>query len=129
MRGTLAMEAVSRSVALGPDWSNFAVRSGAQRLEYAPFLRRRLPDGRVTGATGELLSPIDEFNAWHGAGLCGAETGPLIPMAAMPGVSAIRGYRSCIDVQRGAELILGFANLDLVPTPICASSASPARRG
>jgi neutral ceramidase len=122
MRDSLAIEAVTRSVPLGPDWNTFAIRAGAQRLEYAPFLRRRLADARVYGAMGELLSPIDEFNAWHGAGLCGAETGPLIPMAALPGVASVRGYRSCIDVQRGAELIFGFASIDPEPTPVCAST-------
>lgn len=122
MRDSLEIEAVTRSVPLGPDWRSFSIRSGAQRLEYAPFLRRRLPDMQVYGAMGELLSPIDEFNAWHGAGLCGAETGPLIPMAALPGVAMVRGYRSCIDVQRGADLIFGFAGVDPEPTPVCAST-------
>jgi neutral ceramidase len=122
MRETLSIESVTRAVPLGPDWRTFAIRDGARRLEYAPFQRNRLPDGNIFGAMGEVLSPIDEFNAPHGAGLCGADRGPLIPMAALPGVSMLRPYRSCIDVQRGALFVFGSANLPEEPTPVCAST-------
>jgi neutral ceramidase len=122
MRETLAIESVTRAVALGPDWTTFAVREGARRLEYAPFQRNRLPDRNVFGAMGEVLSPIDEFNAPHGAGLCGANNGPLIAMAALPGVSMLRPYRSCIDVQRGALFVLGSGNIPEEPTPFCSST-------
>lgn len=122
MRDTLAIESVTRAVALGPDWRTFAVREGARRLEYAPFQRNRQPDRMVFGAMGEVLSPIDEFNAPHGAGLCGADSAPLIPMAALPGVSMLRPYRSCIDVQRGAIFVLGSGNIPDEPSPFCAST-------
>jgi neutral ceramidase len=122
MRESLAIESVTRAVPLGPDWRTFAVRQGPARLEYAPWVRRRLPDGMIFGPGGAVLSPIDEFNATAGAGLCGGDSRPLIPMAALPGVSMLAPYRSCIDVQLGVDFVLGSGNLDLEPTPICAST-------
>jgi neutral ceramidase len=122
MRETLSIESVTRSVSLGPDWSTFAVRDGARRLEYAPFRRNRLPDGMIFGAMGAVLSPVDEFNAPHGAGLCGGDNGPLVPTAALPGVSMLRPYRSCIDVQRGSIFVLGVGNIPEERSPFCAST-------
>jgi neutral ceramidase len=122
MRESLAIESVTKTVPLGPDWSTFSVRQGANRLEYAPFRMRRLPDGMIFDPMGRVLSPIDEFNAPHGAGLCGADNGPLVPMAAMPGTGMLRPYRSCIDVQRGALFVLAVGNIETEDTPFCTST-------
>lgn len=122
MRDALAIEAVRRYVPLGPDWRTFSIREGAERLEYAPFRRGRVADGVMFDGAGRVLSPIDEFNAPHGAGLCGADMGPLVPMAALPGVSMLRPYRSCIDVQRGALFVLAAGNIEAESTPFCTTT-------
>lgn len=122
LRDTLAIESVTRAVSLGPDWRTFSIRDGARRLEYAAFRRQRQPDMMIFGGAGEVLSPIDEFNAPHGAGLCGSNSGPLVPSAAMPGVSMLLPYRSCIDVQRGGTFVLASGNLPEEPSPYCATT-------
>ncbi|MDP3274353.1 MAG: neutral/alkaline non-lysosomal ceramidase N-terminal domain-containing protein [Deltaproteobacteria bacterium] len=122
LRSSLAMESVTRSVALGPDWRTFSIRRDRARLEYAPFVRRRLPDGLIFDSMGVVLSPIDEFNAIAGAGLCGADSRPLVPMAALPGVAELAPYRSCIDVERGALFVFAVGNIDPEETPVCAST-------
>lgn len=122
MRDSLAIEAVTKSVSLGPDWSTFSVRQGANRLEYAPFRARRLPDGMIFDGMRRVLSPIDEFNAPHGAGLCGSDSPSLVPMATLPGVSMLLPYRSCIDVQRGALFVLAVGNIETEETPFCTTT-------
>jgi neutral ceramidase len=88
MQDTLALEMVTRSVELGPDPATFTIRDGA--LAYAPFDLGRLPDGQVFDGNGNLISPIDEFNAPVGAALC--ETGhPDLPGRGHP---RRRGHRA-----------------------------------
>jgi neutral ceramidase len=118
MQDTLAMEMVTRSVPLGPDWETFTVRGGA--LSYAPWDGRRACDRQVYAADGTtILSPIDEFNAPAGAGLCGEAEAGLIPLGSMPGTDGLLPYGSCTQIPRAIN-VLGIA-LDFVfeETPLC----------
>lgn len=113
MTSRLEMEMVTRSVPLGPDASTFSVRGG--RLQYAPFDGPRLPDG-VVFRGGEIVSPIDEFNAPYGAGLCGDNMrGPLAPSALLPGTEHIAPYQSCNRIEAVSNLLSRTLMLDLPP--------------
>jgi neutral ceramidase len=123
MQTDLALEMVTRSVELGPDHDTFTVRDGA--LAYAPFERDREPDGVVVDGQGNLMSPIDEFNAPVGAALCG-EDYAIFPAGEMPGVAGQPPFGSCVRIDTAAEILLqGLMKIDheVDPTrPVCAST-------
>jgi neutral ceramidase len=123
MQTDLALEMVTRSVKLGPDPATFTVRDGA--LEYAPFERDREPDGVIFDGQGNIVSPIDEFNAPVGAALCGDEYA-IFPAGEMPGVSGEPPYGSCVRIDTAAEILVeGLLKIDheVDPTrPVCAST-------
>ncbi len=95
MQTSLAMEMLTRSVELGPYPDTFTIRDGA--LSYAPFDPEVVPDGVVWTADGEVQSPIDEFNAPVGAGLC--ETDEIsFGATVIEGTEGIAPYASCSKV-------------------------------
>lgn len=126
MTDRVSLEMVTRAIPLGPDWRTFNVRNNA--LQYAPWDGVREADGTIwndpdAGMTA-ITSPIDEFNAPFGAGLCGDQTRTALPSAAqMPGTFTLRPYKSCSRVEE-VENLFGPA-LDL-PLPdrqvICGST-------
>lgn len=117
---TLAVEMVTRPIALGPDWDTFTVRDGA--LRYAAFDGRTEADGRIFGDDGAVLSPVDEFNAPVGAALCGEDHDALFPMGQLPGTRRLRPYRSCLSVDVAADILGGALELPFEPTPVCGST-------
>ena len=119
MTDRVAMEMLTRSVPLGPDWRTFSVRGGA--LTYAPFDGVRECDGRVF-QDGGVVSPIDEFNAPYGAGLCGDRGRSALPSSAqMPGTFNVLPYRSCSRVDSVAPFLGPLFNLD-IPTMPCGAT-------
>ncbi len=101
MQTDVQLESMTRSIELGPYPETFTVRGGA--LEYAPFDGLTEPDRQIFGNGGEVLSPIDEFNAPVGAGLCEtAET--LYYVAVMPGTEELAPYASCAKVDLMTEV-------------------------
>ncbi|MFO0645212.1 MAG: neutral/alkaline non-lysosomal ceramidase N-terminal domain-containing protein [Polyangiales bacterium] len=107
MTSSVSLEMVTRAVPLGPDWRTFNVRSGA--LSYSPWDGQREADGRIWGdpdaGMNNIVSPIDEFNAPYGAGLCGDNTRTALPSAAqMPGTFTLRPYKSCSRVEEVEDL-------------------------
>lgn len=120
MVSEIEMEMVTRSVPMGPDWRTFTVRDGA--LEYAPFDGVREADGRVWAEDGTtVLSPIDEFNAPAGAGLCGEES-PLLPSATLPGTADVVPYRSCQALPRITRTLGILLDFEFGEMPICSST-------
>ncbi len=121
MRDTLELEMVTRSVETGPFASTFAIRGGA--LSYAPFDVDRIPDGKVYEGT-ELASPIDEFNAPLGAGLC-QDAEPMFPAAAIPGTEGILPYGSCLKLDVAGEILGPIFSIDFGVDdrhPVCEST-------
>lgn len=118
----LALEMVTRSIALGPDAETFTIRNGA--LRYAPFDVTRVADGRVYDDAGGVLSPIDEFNAPVGAALCEGST-PLVRAGAMPGTTGIAPYGGCLRVDVAARFIGAGFGIDFATDathPVCQSA-------
>jgi len=110
MKDTLELEMLSKSVETGPDASTFTIRDGA--LSYAPFDRTKTPDGKVYDDQGNIISPIDEFNAPVGAGLCQDATA-MFPAAAIPGDDGIKPYGSCLLLDQAAPILGQIFQVDL----------------
>ncbi|MBX3156023.1 MAG: hypothetical protein KF773_08485 [Deltaproteobacteria bacterium] len=112
MKTSLELEMVTRSVETGPKPETFTIRGGA--LSYAPFdPARERPDGivQIDNDPTRLASPIDEFNAQVGAGLC--ETAmPMFPAAAIPGTEGILPYGSCLKLDVAAPILGPIFNVD-----------------
>jgi neutral ceramidase len=124
LRSELAMEMVTRTIPLGPDWRTFTIRGGA--LAYAPFEPGRGCDGEVYDDQGQVLSPLDEFNAPAGAALCGevndSPLAALVDDVNMPGVGGLTGYASCALITEAVTMIGPMLNISFEQTPICATT-------
>src|SRR5690606_15092793 len=119
LQGELEMEMLTRTVPLGPDYRNFTIRDGA--LRYAPWNRDRDADGIVLDEEGNLVSPIDEFNAPFGVGLCDAQRTALTTRAQMPGTRDLVGfsYRGCNRIEQIDEAMESLLDLEFEEPPIC----------
>ena len=119
MRDSLELEMVTRSIETGPHADTFTIRGGA--LQYAPFdPKREVPDGIVYDGAN-LKSPIDEFNAQVGAGLCETES-PMFPAAAIPGSEGIKPYGSCLKLDLASEILGPIFDIDFgvdATHPVC----------
>lgn len=118
MADTLSLEMVTRSVHLGPDWRTFTVRDGA--LAYAPFDGAREADGVIFDDAGEVVSPIDEFNAPVGAAFCGEDMNAIFPLGQLPGTRGLYPYSSCVSADIATEALGALIALPFEPMPVCA---------
>ncbi|MEC7525196.1 MAG: neutral/alkaline non-lysosomal ceramidase N-terminal domain-containing protein [Myxococcota bacterium] len=120
MRAEVPIEMVTRQVPLGPDWTTFTIRDGA--LEYAPWDGRTPADGVVFDEEGNLVSPIDEFNAPYGAALCGGgDIGLRLPRSALPGTDTLDdlSYHNCNRIELVDRIIEVTVDVELDDPPIC----------
>jgi len=121
MLDSLAIEAVTRSVVLGPDASRFAVRAGS--LAYAPFDAERPCDREIYTPFDEVQSPIDEFNAPVGAALCGTvDADAIFPPGQIWNTEGLAPYRSCLRIDVASDLLGGLLDIDFGQAPLCAST-------
>lgn len=95
MQTSIELEMLTRSVELGPRAETFTIRDGA--LEYAPFDDERECDGQILDGSGNIISPIDEFNAPVGAALCEKDE-VMFGAGTMPGADDLHPYGSCAKV-------------------------------
>jgi neutral ceramidase len=121
LRDSVELEMVTRSIETGPFPGTFSIRGGA--LAYTAFDGVTLPDGIVSEG-GRLASPIDEFNAPIGAGLCeGARA--MFPTAGIPGTEGIAPYGSCMRLDLAAPLLGPIFDIDFgvdARHPVCEST-------
>ena len=116
MKSEVELEMMTRSIETGPHPETFTVRDGT--LSYAPFEVDREADREIFGANGEILSPIDEFNAPVGAALCEANVEtpstayPLFPDGLMPGTDLLPPYGACVRVDTAANILSQLLKLD-----------------
>jgi neutral ceramidase len=131
MKTDFAMEMMTRSVELGPYPETFTIRDGT--LSYAPFEMEREADGQVYDTGGNILSPIDEFNAPIGAALCEAEIDdpesayPLFPEGLMPGTDLLPPYGACVRLAAAADILTALLKLEGTSVidethPVCEST-------
>ncbi len=108
MRDSIELEMVTRSIETGPSPETFSIRGGA--LRYAAFDGKTPADGVVFEGAA-LASPIDEFNAPVGAGLCEGPS-PMFPAAAIPGTEGIAPYGSCLRLDVAAPILGSLFEID-----------------
>ncbi|MEO6773432.1 MAG: hypothetical protein ABI467_10495 [Kofleriaceae bacterium] len=119
MQASVAMEMVSRSIEVGPKPETFTIRNGA--LAYAPFDLTRTPDGVIYDSAGNLVSPIDEFNAPVGAALC-QDVAAMFPAAQIEGDEGLLPYGSCLRLDAAAEILGPIFQTDFgvdETSPVC----------
>ncbi|HEV7556802.1 MAG TPA: hypothetical protein VGO00_15155, partial [Kofleriaceae bacterium] len=119
MKDTVELEMMTRSIETGPKPDTFTIRGGA--LAYAPFDPSHTPDGVVYDGTGAVISPIDEFNAPVGAGLC-QDTQAMFPAAAIDGDDGILPYGSCLKLDIAGDILGQIFDIDFhvdATHPIC----------
>jgi neutral ceramidase len=103
MIDNLALSMLTESVETGPFPQTFSLRDGA--LTYAPFDLSKTPDGVIYQPDGTTLaSPIDEFDAPVGAGLC-QDTEPMFPAAEIPGTEGLLPYGSCLRLDAAGDIL------------------------
>lgn len=119
MQSEVAMEMLTRTIPLGPDYHTFRIRGG--ELEYAPWDLRRDADGIVYDDAHHLVSPIDEFNAPYGAALCDPTRTALLASAQMPGTRDLTeySYRGCNMLQGVARVLENVLDVEFDGPPIC----------
>ena len=124
MQTELEMEMLTRTVPLGPDWETFTIRDGT--LRYSPWDLVTRADGEVYDSTGELISPIDEFNAPYSAALCGAgdDLGLRIRRALLPGTDRLEQYSyfNCLKVDQISTVLSTIVNIPFEEAPLCEST-------
>jgi neutral ceramidase len=95
-------------------------RGGEVDLYYKSYEEYYVADEEIYDDEGNILSPIDEFNAEYGAAFCGAEI-PLIPAANIG--TQTYPYSACTDVAVVATVIESFFDLEpgSLPLPLPSS--------
>ncbi len=119
MQSQVQMEMLSRSIEVGPFPQTFTIRDGA--LSYAPWDGVTVPDGIVYDGSGNVISPIDEFNAPVGGALCEYDTA-MFPAAGIPGDDGILPYGSCLRLDLAAPILGPVFNTDFgvdATHPVC----------
>lgn len=112
------MEVVSRPAYVGH--AGIVNRLDGTQLWYVPPDTSYVPDGVIFDASGKLVTPIDEFNAPAGAGLCGTKTtGSISPI---PGTLGVGAYSSCLSISRGGAIVFSIYNLPTPDLPLCDSA-------
>ena len=93
-------------------------RNGTVDWHYNPYKEGYLADDLIYDSEGEILSPLDEFNAPYGAAFCGSDT-PLIPAGNIG--SEIFPYSACMDVELVSFILNGIFGLESIPLPMPSS--------
>ncbi len=118
----VALEIVTRTFYNGRD--AVVKRPDGTELRYKPYDPEFVePDRMIFDAQGKIISPIDEFNTFAGAGLCGEANGAGA-FAPISGTAGLKPYGACLDVQKGGSLIFNafyIGEYD-VTMPLCDSA-------
>lgn len=114
----VTLEAASRGVDLSRELISIDRPYG--QLEYAPLSDDPdySPDNIIYGDSGEILSPIDEFNAPYGGVFCGYDD-PLLSSGTIG--ADVFPYDGCMDIELISGLIYGIFQMDqddlILPMP------------
>jgi neutral ceramidase len=113
------LETISHSVPENRDQIR-VTRDGAVDWTYAPYddSEDYHSDDLIYDENGDILSPIDEFNAKYGGVFCGYED-PLISTGTIG--SSVPPYDGCMDVELISWVLTGIFELDeedvILPMP------------
>lgn len=93
-------------------------RNGTVDWRYQAYKEGYLADEEIFDEDGQILSPLDEFNALYGAAFCGSDA-PLIPAGNIG--SEVFPYSACMDVELLSYVLSGVFGLDEFPLPMPSS--------
>jgi neutral ceramidase len=103
----LRMETASRHIP--QDLESIRVtRDGAVDWYYPPYDPDRVIDNVIYDESGDIISPLDEFNAPYGAAFCGSDD-PLIPAGDIG--ATVFPYTTCMDVDLVSRVLIGIFGL------------------
>lgn len=83
-------------------------RNGDVDWTYQPFDKNYVPDDIIYDANGDIISPLDEFNAEFGAAFCGYDD-PLVNAGTIG--SRVYPYDGCMQVDLVMRIIFGVFDL------------------
>ncbi len=112
-----AFEMVTRSFAVGR--GGVVTRPDGHELYYLPPDPDAVPDFVLFDDDKRAKSPFDEFNTIAGAGLCGGDTPTFAPLPAS--VALPDPYKSCINLDEGARVVLSIFEMTAPILPECGS--------
>lgn len=106
----LRLDSVGRGVSM--EHGEIGVDRPYGRLVYAPLqeMKGYHPDDLVYDEQGQLITPIDEFNAPYGGVFCGYDD-PLLSSGTIG--SEVFPYDGCMDIGLISGLIFGLFGLDV----------------
>jgi neutral ceramidase len=117
-RTPLSTDPIEIEVASRHIWKHHSqikvTRDGTVDWKYRPYEEGYIPDNEVYDANGDLISPIDEFNALYGGAFCGGEA--LIPGGGVGG--AVYPYDGCTEVDFIGGIIAGIFDIPLEEMPL-----------
>ena len=103
-----SMESVSRSIPQSLEEVK-VTRNGTVDWHYKPYLKDYEPDNQIFDSNGDILSPLDEFNAPFGAVFCGYDD----PLISTGGIGAeVYPYDMCMRVDLIVDIISGIFQLN-----------------
>lgn len=106
----IRVDSISRGISL--DHSQIGVDRPYGRLVYSPLqeMTGYAPDDLVYDDQGQIITPIDEFNAPYGGVFCGYDD-PLLSSGTIG--SQVFPYDGCMDIGLISGLIFGLFGLDV----------------
>jgi len=116
------LETVTRSIQEGLEEVR-VTRNGEVDWYYPPYDVDAVPDNKIYGPDGEILSPLDEFKAEYGGAFCGYDD-PLISTGTI-GTSAYP-YDGCMQVELISWVIAGVFELSDFDLPLPLPSSQQA---
>jgi neutral ceramidase len=115
----LFIETVTHSVQTQRD--QIAVtRNGAVDWRYRAFEDGYVPDDQIYDDEGEIISPLDEFNAQYGGAFCGSDE-PLISTGTIG--ANVYPYDGCMDLELITLVLNGLFQIEYgeIPLPLPSS--------
>jgi len=103
----IEMETASRSLPQHTETIR-VTRQGAVDWYYPAPDREYRADNVIYDEAGEIITPLDEFNALYGAAFCGSDA-PLIPSGNIG--TDVFPYSACMDVELVSWVLLGIFKL------------------
>ncbi len=108
------LETVTRSVQEGLETVR-VTRNGTVDWYYPPYDEDAVPDNKIYGPDGEILSPLDEFKAQYGGAFCGYDD-PLISTGTIG--TSVYPYDGCMQVELISWVIAGIFQLGDFDIPL-----------
>jgi neutral ceramidase len=116
------LETATRSIQEGLEEIHVS-RNGTVDWHYPAYDEEAVPDNKIYGADGQILSPLDEFKAQYGGAFCGYDD----PMISTGTIGAdVYPYDGCMQVELISWVISGIFQLGDFDIPLPLPSSQQA---